>query len=1086
MPRHRSFSWILRHKFQCSIFSPLRPISHASFIFFVAALIVMTSIGGAICQAQTQPLMTRHVREVTLNGEAQLLGRLPATQPMRLVIVLGLRHPAELEGLLQQLHDRSSHSYRHFLTVEEFTEQFGPSREDYDAVLRFAKENEFAVVGSSRNRMNVDIVASVGNIEKAFHVIMGIYQHPTENRTFYAPDREPTVDLPFRLWHITGLDNYSIPRPLLRKSSAGATASATTGSGPNDSFLGSDMRAAYYGGSLTGTGQSVGLLEYLGTDLADLNTYYTNVGQTNSVPITVVSTDGTSTSCFAYQGCDDTEQTLDMTQALGMAPGLSSLVMYVGSTDSAILNAMATANPLNAQLSCSWGWYWPDPSVDDPYFEEFAAQGQTLFVASGDSGIWQPYSYVYPADDAYVTSVGGTSLETASAGGPWSSETVWSWGGGGISPDEIPIPSWQTATTSSCSDCSTTYRNGPDVSANADFTFYVCADQGACTANLYGGTSFAAPMWAGYLALANQLAVANGNPPLGFINPALYTLGLGSSYNNVFHDISSGSNGYPATIGYDLASGWGSPNGSGLINALAGSSPSPGFILSAAPPSVTVKPGNAGTSNVTSTPTGGFNGTITLSATGQPTGVIVTFNPSSISPAGTSIMTISVGSSTAGGTFAITVTGNSGSTTEVATVFLTVPATLTSIAVSPVSATIQIPGTMQFTATGNYSDGSTQNLTTTAAWASSNTSVATVSTSGLATAVALGSANITASFNGITSNAAALTVQPPPPPAAAPSFSPAAGTFTTPQTVTLSDATPGVNIYYTTNGSNPSTSSTLYTGPITVATTTTIKAIAAGNGYGPSSIATAIYTIQALAPSFSPASGTFNTPQAVTLSDATPGVNIYYTTNGSNPSTSSTLYTGPITVTTTTTIKAIAAGNGYGTSSIATAIYTIQALAPSFSPASGTFNTPQTVTLSDATPGANIYYTTNGSNPSTSSTLYTGPITVTTTTTIKAIAAGNGYGPSSIATAIYTIQALAPSFSPASGTFNTPQTVTLSDATPGVSIYYTTNGSNPSTSSTLYTGSITVTTTTTIKAIAAGNGYGPSAIATGSYIIKSQ
>ncbi len=96
------------------------------------------------------------------------------------------------------------------------------------------------------------------------------------------------------------------------------------------------MRAAYYGGTaLTGSGQSLGLLEYAGTDLADLTTYYKNANQTNNVPVTLLSTDGTSTNCLASQGCDDTEQTLDMTQALGMAPGMSSLVMYVGSTDAA-------------------------------------------------------------------------------------------------------------------------------------------------------------------------------------------------------------------------------------------------------------------------------------------------------------------------------------------------------------------------------------------------------------------------------------------------------------------------------------------------------------------------------------------------------------------------------------------------------------------------------------------------------------------------------------------------------------------------------------------------------------------------------
>ena len=132
-----------------------------------------------------------------------------------------------------------------------------------------------------------------------------------------------------------------------------------------------------------------------------------------------------------------------------------------------------------------------------------------------------------------------------------------------------------------------------------------------------------------------------------------------------------------------------------------------------------------------------------------------------------------------------------------------------------------------------------------------------------------------------------------------------------------------MNLYYTTNGSIPTTASTLYTGPIAVNSTTTIKAIAAGNGYGSSSVAVATYNIQALAPTFSPGSGTYKSGQNVTLSDTTPGVTIYYTTNGSIPTAASTPYTGPITVTATTMIKAIAAGNGFGVGSVSVATYTI-------------------------------------------------------------------------------------------------------------------------------------------------------------------
>ena len=670
------------------------------FATFLITILAVVSVVNIVCQAQSRRPLTAHAREVVLSGRAPLVGRVPTSQSLRLVLVLPLRNQDALDRLLEDLYNPSSPSYRHFLTVEEFTEKFGPSQQDYDAVVAFAEAHGLTVVGTSRNRVNVDVRGSVATIEEAFHLTMGLYQHPTDHRIFYAPDREPTPDLTIQLWHISGLDNYSIPRPAVHRNQS-ARSNATTGSGPSASFLGSDMRAAYYGGSLTGSGQSLGLLEYYGTDLSDLTTYFKNAGQTNNVPVTLKSTDGTSTSCV-YPSCDDTEQTLDMTQAIGMAPGLSSLVMYVGSTDSAIFNAMATASPLNAQLSSSWTWYPADPSTDNPYFQEFAAQGQNLFQAAGDSGKWTTSgtaSEIFPADDVYVTSVGGTDLNTSGASGPWSSETTWVDGGGGISPDKYAIPSWQTAAASGCSSCSKTYRNGPDVSANANFTFYVCADQTTCTANEYGGTSFAAPMWAGYLALVNEQAVANGNHTVGFINPSLYTIGAGSSYGSDFHDITSGSNGYSATTGYDLATGWGSPNGTGLISALAGSSSGSGFSLSASPASVTVAQGAKGTSTITSTVTGGFDSVISLSATGQPTGVTVGFSPTSITGAGTSTMTLTVASSTAPGTYDITVTGTSGSTVETTMLSLTVTGTNPNFAISASPTTISVARSSSGTAT---------------------------------------------------------------------------------------------------------------------------------------------------------------------------------------------------------------------------------------------------------------------------------------------------------------------------------------------------------------------------------------------------
>jgi subtilase family serine protease len=650
-------------------------------------VIAMVSGTSVISQAQSQGLLTRHVRQAVASGEAKSIGRLPATETMHFDIVLALRHQPELENFLQEIYDPNSPSYRHFVTVKEFTERFGPSQEDYDALIQFAKAHGFTVTGGSRDSMDVQFTASVAAIEKAFHVTMGLYQHPTENRTFYAPDREPTVDLPFRLWHISGLDNYAIPRPLLVHKNLQVKSQAIKGSCPGNSYCGSDMRAAYYGETtLTGAGQTLGLLEYLGYDIADLNTYFKNVNQTNNVSVVGISTDGSSLTCL-YPNCDDREQILDMTQSISMAPGMSTLYVFVGSTDTAILSAMSTNTPLSAQLSSSWTWQPGDPSTDDPYFQKFSAQGQNYFQAAGDSGAYNPDSeYVFPADDDYVTSVGGTDLITESAGGPWQSETAWVDGGGGyFTVDNIPIPSWQQlpGVITSQNEGSTTLRNSPDVSAEANFDFYTCADQEACQTG-WGGTSFAAPMWAGYMALVNQQAVENGSPTLGFINPTVYELGLGSGYAAAFHDITSGSNGYPAVTGYDLATGWGSPNGAGLINALGGPA-GPSFSLTVNPSALSIPQSKSGTSTVTVVPANGFTGTVALTASGLPSGVTATFNPTSTTSSST--LTVTVGSSAAIGTTTITIKGTSGSLTYIAGLKLTVTVNGALVSLTPTSLT---------------------------------------------------------------------------------------------------------------------------------------------------------------------------------------------------------------------------------------------------------------------------------------------------------------------------------------------------------------------------------------------------------------
>jgi len=242
--------------------------------------------------------------------------------------------------------------------------------------------------------------------------------------------------------------------------------------------------------------------------------------------------------------------------------------------------------------------------------------------------------------------------------------------------------------------------------------------------------------------------------------------------------------------------------------------------------------------------------------------------------------------------------------------------------------------------------------------------------------------------------------------AATPVLSPGSGTYISSVTVTITDSTPGATIYYTTDGSTPTTTSSVYSGPISVTRTTTIKAMAAASGMANSGVATATYTIvqqQVATPTFSPAGGTYSSYQSVAISDTTSGATIYYTTDGSTPTTSSAVYTGPISVTQTTTIKAIATVSGFVSSAVATATYALQAATPTFRPPGGTYVLPQFVSIDDASPGVTIYYTTDGSTPTTSSARYSGPILVVGTTTIRAIAAAPGWSQSPVASAKYTI-----------------------------------------------------------------------------------
>jgi len=533
----------------------------------IKCTVLASMVAAAPALAAPLPALTRHVPAEVANGSAQRVGAPDASEVLDLAISLPLRDEAGLRALLRGIETKGSPPYRHYLSVADFTARFGPAAADETALVDFAAAHGLQVRQRYANRRVLDVRGRVADIEQAFHVRIGLYQERGQARVFYAPDREPTADLAVKMLHISGLDNEILPfTHFIRGGAVAGDGYVHSGSGPHGDFIGSDIRAAYYGGTaLTGAGQSLGLLEYAGYNIKDVKHYFNRVQQTLAVPIVGVALNGASLECTDQ--CDDSEQVLDIEEATSMAPGLSELVVYVGHVDVSILNQMAVDNNCK-QLSSSWGWK-ADAATLDPIFEEFAAQGQSFVDATGDDGYQLLRDAVWPADDGNVTAVGGTDLTTTGPGGAWLKEKSWHYSGGGPSPDHIAIPAYQVPFITPENNGSKHLRNVPDIAGDADTDNFSCYDGGCYGGN--GGTSYAAPLWAGFIALVNQQAVSAGQGTVGFLNPAIYAIGGSTSYTADFHDQKFGNNGrYIAEPGFDLVTGFGSPNGQSLINALAG------------------------------------------------------------------------------------------------------------------------------------------------------------------------------------------------------------------------------------------------------------------------------------------------------------------------------------------------------------------------------------------------------------------------------------------------------------------------------------------------------------------------------------
>ncbi|HZV35426.1 MAG TPA: immunoglobulin domain-containing protein [Verrucomicrobiae bacterium] len=609
----------------------------------------------SVTAAPRLTLSPHHVPEAVAN--LQPIGRLPASDRLDIAIGLPLRNQDIFSNLLEQLYDPTSTNYHHFLDPQQFTDMFGPAPEDYQALINFAQSHGLMVKKTRMNRALLMVNGSVSNIEQAFHITMRVYQHPTENRTFYAPDVEPTLDFNVPVLCISGLDNWVVPHPMsLHIQPAASRNFATyTGSGPTGAFIGNDFRSAYVPNlTLTGTGQSVALVEfdaYYGVDI----TNYETLAHLPNVTLTNITPDGPITP-----GSGNSEVALDIEMAISMAPGLSKVLVYEGTVTDDILSQIAQDDSA-AQISASWS-YGIDANTDT-IFQQYQMQGQSFFNASGDSGAYVNSKkgggnpVPTPCDDPNITIVGGTTLTTIANGGPYVSEVVWNWftsglgknaSSGGVS-SRYTLPSWQSGISMSANQGSTAFRNLPDVALTGD-NVWVNYNNGGN--GVFGGTSCATPLWAAFMALVNQHAHQFGLTNAGFINPVVYNIGKGTNYLADFHDIINGSNSnqyttnYPAVTNYDLCTGWGTPNGAAMISALSEGS----VIITAQPTNFVTSPGS--------------NAAFSISAFGTPIRYQWKFNGANISSATNSSYIITNAQIASQGTYAVVVSNSVSSVTS--------------------------------------------------------------------------------------------------------------------------------------------------------------------------------------------------------------------------------------------------------------------------------------------------------------------------------------------------------------------------------------------------------------------------------------
>jgi hypothetical protein len=570
----------------CGVGQPYAPDSHFA-VYVGDNLVFSNGVTAPSCRAPhgTQQL-SGYFGAPPNPAVAPVAGPVDPSTVISLDVGLPVRDPAGLQAFIDDVSNFNSPNYRHYKSVSEFTATWGANPADYQALSTWAQAAGFTIVRTFPNNLLLTLSGTARTVEQAFFTNL-VYRLRADGSKFVAVDREPSLNLAVPLLHVSGLSDFFVVAP---KVIAG------TSTGGN--YWGDDLRNAYLGGgspcsALTGQGQTVGIVapgQFNAGDVAAFDAALFPPRPTGDVSVV---------SLASPSNQDQLESVTDVEMVNAMAPAAKILVFQgsggITAHGDSIFHAMATDGRLTI-VSNSWSWGWNASS--EQAISEMAAEGISVFDASGDGGDAQE------AQDQSVefqnqTIVGGTDLEVKPlVQGPpnpvyprpyYDSETAFGGDGGVLDRSDQDcwpwpncqsaprgIPGYQQAVDMSTNHGSTQFRNSPDVAGIARDVAIVSNGK-IITGAL--GTSFAAPFWAGFMALANEQSVKNGLGRVGFANPVLYAIGLTRSqpvpnaYSLAFNDITRGFNtNFHAVAGYDLVTGWGSPK-CGLITQLANNSP---------------------------------------------------------------------------------------------------------------------------------------------------------------------------------------------------------------------------------------------------------------------------------------------------------------------------------------------------------------------------------------------------------------------------------------------------------------------------------------------------------------------------------